>query len=229
MNLKQWDGLETNVVIHAPMEDVIAKMKAKAELCVTSPPYGVGMIPTKGGGRTTSGKITKKKTKDVEYDSLVDKFEDADYDRWLTKILKVSQIVFWNVPAKGRNYLGNHKPFGQIVWTKSGTIPFANRGVIYGHEHIWLLGDEERIVKPIYSHWPITQQRGSLHPAPFPIELVVKAITHTTKPGDTVFDPFGDLGQQRPWRRLWAAATSPAMSRSNTSDGSRSDSKRRRR
>jgi DNA modification methylase len=195
MKLADWDGITSNVIINASMEEVLEKMKFKADLCVTSPPYSVGNIPTKGGDATK-----RVKTKNLKYDRVEDNFDEADYELWLNLILKKSQITFWNVPAKqlDRKFgvQGPHRePFGQVVWTKSnGSVPFDKNGVIYSHENIWVFGDQEKIIKPFNSVWSMPTQRLSKHPASFPIDLPARAIRHCTKPGDVVLDPFGGSG-----------------------------------
>jgi site-specific DNA-methyltransferase (adenine-specific) len=206
MKLKDWDGIQTDVVINAPMEEVIAKMVAagtEPDVVITSPPYGVGQIPSKGGSADK-----RVKTKNLEYDKVKDDFNEESYETWLKTLVKVAPLVFWNVPAKQGRPFGTDKvkPFGQIVWTKSnGTIPFANKGVIYAHEHIWLFGDPERLTKPLWSVWNFASQRLSKHPAPFPPALAARAIQYSTQPGDLVFDPFGGSGT--------TAATAKVMGR----------------
>jgi DNA modification methylase len=192
LKLSEWDGKTKNVIINAPMADVIAKMKMTAAMIVTSPPYSVGKIPSKKG---TSEK--RQKTVDVTYDSVEDVFTEGDYTQWLSLCLKVSPIVFWNVPAKQAKPFGTvfNKPFGQVIWTKAmGTIPFATKGVIYAHEYIWLVGNPDALVRPVYSVWNFPSQRFSKHPAPFPAQIAAKAIDHASKPGDLIMDPFGGSG-----------------------------------
>lgn len=207
LTIAEWDGEERNVVVNAPMLDVICKMKnvgkMKPDLIFTSPPYGVGSIPMKRG---TSEK--RVKTKDQKYDSVEDTFTDENYREWLKLCNEISPITFWNVPAKQQRKFGIDavEPFGQVIWTKAmGTIPFATKGVIYAHEYIWLVGDSTKLNKPVYSVWNVASQRYSKHPAPFPPELPARAIQHSTMPGDLVFDPFGGSGT--------TAATAKAMGR----------------
>jgi DNA modification methylase len=150
----------------------------------------VGKIASVGGNAKN-----RVKAKAFKYDEHKDEFSSEDYRRWIQCCIENSHLTFWNVPAKqGRDYNPGQTPFGNIVWTKAGTMPFSVKGVIYAHEYIYLFGDPERILKPIYSHWSIQQQKLSLHPAPFPPEMVAKALAHCTKEGDTVFDPFGGSG-----------------------------------
>lgn len=196
LSLKEWDGKTKNVIVNAPMDDVISKLRNVGKLTVrtivTSPPYGVGKIPQKKG---TSEK--RQKTVDQTYDSIEDSFTDSKYAYWLKLCESISPITFWNVPAKQDRPFGTDvvKPFGHVIWTKAmGTIPFATRGVIYAHENIWLVGNVDALIKPVYSVWNFASQRYSLHPAPFPAEIPARAIQHSSKVGDLVFDPFGGSG-----------------------------------
>jgi DNA modification methylase len=207
VSLKEWDGKTKNVIVNAPMNDVISKLKnvgkLKIKMIVTSPPYSVGKIPSKKG---TSEK--RKKTVDVTYDSVEDSFTEQNYADWLKACLSVAPLVFWNVPAKQAKPFGTdvHKPFGQVIWTKAmGTIPFATKGVIYAHEFVWLLGNADELIRPVYSVWNLPAQRFSKHPAPFPVQLAAKAIDHGSKPGDLILDPFGGSGT--------SAAVAKAMGR----------------
>ena len=209
MKIKDWDGIQTNVVINAPMEEVMEKIQVQPTMIVTSPPYGVGSIPQKRG---TADK--QQKTIDMQYDSVEDSFSDTQYEQWLEMCVTLAPLVFWNVPVKqhrpfGVTQMGRAEPlspFGQVIWTKAmGTIPFASKGVIYAHEYVWILGDQKKLVKAPYSVWNLPAQRYSKHPAPFPPQLAAKAIHHGSRPGDLIFDPFGGSGT--------TAATAKAMGR----------------
>ncbi len=199
ITVNDWDGEQTNVVIHGSFDDVHAKIVAAKRLqidcTITSPPYSTD------GGRLPSsrGNATKRiRTDESKYESGGDIYDDEVYRAWTLKCVDLtSGVVFWNVPPK-LSKIHTHaitKPFGEVIWKKDGgTIPFARKGVIYAHEYILLFGNHEKLTKPVRSIWGMVPQRKSLHPAPFPIQLPAKAIRHATCQNDLVFDPFGGSG-----------------------------------
>jgi DNA modification methylase len=191
--VKQWDGTETNLVLHGEFEEVFAKAKFKVDLTVASPPYSTAghRMPSSPGNSEN-----RVRTIDKKYDKSEDEFKIEDYRAWLHQCIYMNGgVTFWNIPPKMSRWTWGYKPFSEIIWRKKGGfIPFARNGVINQHEHILLFGDHTKIRKPMTSVWEMTPQRSSKHPAPFPIDLPAKAIAHCTNKNDVVFDPFGGSG-----------------------------------
>lgn len=175
------------------MEDVCKKMKFKADLAFTSPPYGLKgeILTTKSTGARTKAQVHN------QYDSTEDSFTENQYLAWLTSLRIASHITFWNVPAKQYERAFGVEPAqatGQIIWKKPASVPFPRNGIIYFHEYIWMFGDPKRVLTPMNSVLEAHVQYNSKHPAPFPPELPAKAIQCCTEPGQVVFDPFGGSG-----------------------------------
>jgi len=204
IKVEEWDGLQTNVVIHGAFEEVYKKAQIRADLLVTSPPYPTSTtryIPSLGGN-VNDRTVTRNRL----YSKSHAKVGESDYLRWAQLCIGFAPLVFFNIPARVLDYDLGAKPFNHVVWVKTnGAVPFAHKGVVRFHEFILLFGDHKRLNKPMRSVWEMASQRGSDHPAPFPINLPARAIHYGSKPGDLVFDPFGGSGT--------TAAVAKAMNR----------------
>ena len=84
-----------------------------------------------------------------------------------------------------------------IIWARAGGINYNPAFYVPTHEWIlvfakrdWRLRD--RAASGVGDVWYVPQESGSEHPAPFPIDLPLRAI-ETTQPG-LVIDPFAGSG-----------------------------------
>lgn len=99
-----------------------------------------------------------------------------------------------------------------VIWVKPSPAradPLHERRPLTQHEYIFLLVPEADNRRKLIYPWQldeVPEARGSVwhlpvgrkvphgHPAPFPDELVSRCVRLTTKPGDTVLDPFCGSG-----------------------------------
>lgn len=89
-------------------------------------------------------------------------------------------------------------PLRQIViWARAGGVNFSPAFYLPTHEWIVILAKEEFRLRDKSASgagdvWYIPQESGTVHPAPFPLELPQRAIETTT--AQTVLDPFMGSG-----------------------------------
>jgi len=177
----------------------------KADICFTSPPYGVGSMEIDGN------ESTQKK-----YES----FEDSGYDWYefvkkvLIECLKVSDEVFYNIGMVQANKVDlmrlpvtmseNFKDI--IYWVKDTCAPHIQGGVINNRcEFILCFGDNKRKFKNAQfsqgSYFNVIEggnasgnEYAKIHKATFPIYLPTNIIENFSPKNGVVYDCFGGTG-----------------------------------
>jgi site-specific DNA-methyltransferase (adenine-specific) len=188
---------------------------------VTSPPYNqLGKRqPAKGSGIMQGNRWLSK----VAAKGYVDDMQEADYLAWLAsvadalaRVARPGASFFFNHKVRWREGAMLH-PIDyvrawpgwtlkqEIIWDQAGAIAFNCGLFAPTDERIYWL------VKPgaaptwnpgaagMLSVWRVDRNRhikGSIvgHPCPYPVEIPKRCIEATTKPGDTVLDPFAGSG-----------------------------------
>ena len=179
------------------------------DLVVTSPPYNLGIRKTFGKDTTDNwkGKWNNSKLQASGYDSHDDYMPEDKYIEWQRNVLTE---CFRLIPETGAIFY-NHKwrvqkgifqqrreivegfPLRQIIiWKKAGGINFNEGYFLPTYEVIYLIAKPEFKLAPKANRygdvWEIMQQKGSWHPAPFPLELASRCVESTT--GNIILDPF---------------------------------------
>jgi DNA modification methylase len=155
-----------------------------ADLVFTDPPYGVEY---QSNQRTKSDKFEVLKNDDVflDIEPVIRKFNKGFIFVWTS--WKV--VTTWIEKLKGFGY-----PTNIIVWDKGGggigdlEKTFASD---YELALVWHNGNKLP-AKRIGSVWDIAKDGSSSykHPTQKPVQLAVHAITHTTRPKQSVLDLF---------------------------------------
>jgi DNA modification methylase len=206
---------------HADCEAVLPGL-SDVDLMFTSPPYNLGTSPNGGGfghyrdGQSSGGgkarKWSGRGADGIAYATHADAMPYPEYRDWQRRALTA---CYGALSPKGAVYY-NHKPRVQkdglwlptdlipnlpvrqiITWARAGGTAFAPTNYLPTYEWIiviakpaWRLAD--RSASGAGDVWQVAQQRNSDHPAPFPLELPMRAIT-TTGPA-LVCDPFAGSG-----------------------------------
>jgi len=146
------------------------------------------------------------------YSSHGDDYAYDEYARWQRSVL----LECWRLLRDDGMIFYNHKPRVQlgllqtpldlnpglplrqiIIWNRSGGINFSPSFYVPCHEWICVFAKPEarllnRSVSQIGDVWTLGPERYNPHPAPFPVELPLKALQ--TVSGDVVLDPFMGSG-----------------------------------
>lgn len=194
----------------------------RAGVVITSPPYNLGGAPWPHLGHWKSGDSPGGKSKwrngsdgsgGVTYLSHEDKLPHDEYVAWQQQILGLlwehclaeDGAIFYNHkprPIGGRLWLplelNPGLPLRQIViWARAGGMNFNPTAYVPTHEWLMLFARpgfrlRDKSASGVGDVWYIAQESGSLHPAPFPVELPLRVL-ETTIAG-RVFDPFMGSG-----------------------------------
>lgn len=197
--------------------DCIEVMKdipdASIDLVITSPPYNLAVKKTFGKEITKSwkGKANNSKLQATGYDAHDDYMPEDKYIAWQKKVLaecfrviKDTGCIFYNHKWRVQKGLFQQRaeiidglPLRQIIiWKKAGGINFNEGYFLPTYEVIYMLAKPGFKLPPKVNRygdvWDIMQQKGSWHPAPFPVELAYRCVEATT--GDWILDPFVGSG-----------------------------------
>lgn len=185
------------------------------DLAVTSPPYNMNL-------RVQNGKYVKRlndhsttKYSGFSDDVPVEQFYEF-HSKVLGELLRVSQIVFYNVGIVTGSKNAFFRIFGKyydrlkdvIVWDKTTAQPAIHEGLLNRQtELIFVFQQPDRAMKRTFEKrnfdrgtlsdlWQIPRQRSvtPTHKAVFPEALVEKIITNFSDPGDLIYDPFMGTG-----------------------------------
>jgi DNA modification methylase len=178
------------------------------DLVVTSPPYNLGL--------TKRSKPRSKKDSTWNNCKLYDGYGDYDdnmphdeYVAWMRDVLSEC----WRLISDDGAIYFNHKPRIQkgkvwlphelnpglplrqnIIWDRGQGFNFGSTFYTPSHEYIMMFAKPKfRLLKgkPL-DVWSFGFARKNDHPAPFPVELPLRAIRHTN--AKTILDPFMGSG-----------------------------------
>jgi site-specific DNA-methyltransferase (adenine-specific) len=204
------DGI---TLYHGDCREILPTLP-KVDLVFTSPPYNMGQ-PAPGG--LVTGRLGKRGgggywTGDLAngYGACSDNMPWAEYEAWQADILGKC----WSVLSHNGAIFYNHKPRPTvyqvwlplslnpglplrqvIVWDRGGGVNFNSTYYLPVSEWILLFAKADFRLKGRHTEcdvWRVSQERGSEHPAPFPVALPERAISSTT--AQTVLDPFSGSG-----------------------------------
>jgi len=169
---------------------------AKADMIFTDPPYGIAYV----------GKTKKRLT--IQNDAM----SDADFSAFLGKAFGAMRKVcdggapYYVCHADGKTMLfrqalldSGFEVKQSVIWAKQSFVlgrqdyQWQHEPILYGWAagatHKWYGGRTQTTV------WEIDRpSRSEEHPTMKPVELCVKAITNSSRNGDTVLDLFGGSG-----------------------------------
>lgn len=181
----------------------------------TSPPYNLGE-KAKNSNQWSGGKSGRWKNAALQngYANYDDNMPYEKYKAWQGEILSemwraLSPIgaIFYN--HKPRIFNGDlrlptawtsHIPLRQIViWNRGGVINFSP--YFFGPMQEWVMifakpdfHLKSRGASGVGDVWNITPEINTKHPAPFPLELVMKPLRELGPEYKTVCDPFSGSG-----------------------------------
>jgi DNA modification methylase len=197
----------TSKIVHGDCLDVMRTMEdSSADLIVTSPPYNLAG-GTKGFGPKSLWKAAKLAK---GYDSYSDDLPYPDYVEWQ----KACLTEMWRLLSPTGAIFYNHKPRVQggilqtplelnpglpvrqiIIWKRPGGMNFSRSFFLPTHEWIVVFAKPDfRLVSGSSGKdvWEIMEERNNDHPAPFPLELPLRAIEATS--ARRILDPFSGSG-----------------------------------
>ena len=195
--------------------DCIEVMKTMPDGCidgiVTSPPYNLNIRKTFNNTENWKGKWNKSKLQSESYDVHDDYMPEDKYIAWQQNVLKEcfrlikdDGAIFYNHKWRVQNGKYQQRleiidglPLRQIIiWKKAGGINFNEGYFLPTYEVLYLIAKPKFKLAPKTNRygdvWEITQEKGSWHPAPFPIELAKRCVEAI--PGNVILDPFSGSG-----------------------------------
>lgn len=195
--------------------DCVSVMKdmpdQSVDLVVTSPPYNLNIRKTFNNTKEWKGKWNSSKLQSKGYDTHNDYMPEPKYIAWQKEVLaecfrviKDTGAIFYNHKWRVQNGLYQQRPeiieglpLRQIIiWKKAGGINFNEGYFLPTYEVIYLIAKPKFKLAPKANRfgdvWEITQEKGSWHPAPFPVELASRCVQSTT--GNIILDPFVGSG-----------------------------------
>lgn len=175
------------------------------DMIFTSPPYNLDLSKSKGDFK-------------LKYDNYEDNLEWEDYCEWQTdilnecfRIIKNEGYLFYNHKDKFKNEtyknpinIINKSKWNirqNIIWYRKNCFNFTTGGFGDMYENIYFLY-KNKIPKINTRHsilgdvWEINIEKNNSHPAPFPLELPLRAIysIFDNEEGKVVMDIFNGSG-----------------------------------
>lgn len=175
------------------------------DLVVTSPPYNLGSRYA----NQSEGAIQGKWSKVIQYDDYQDNMPEDEYREWqrwtilqLWRIIKPTGAIYYNHRPRIQNGESWHRfdliPEGVtlrqvIIWKRPKGHNFNEGYFVPSYEWIFLLAKPGYRLNKGWSGqgdvWEFSPQNGSEHPAPFPLDLPLRAI-QASYGCEVVLDPF---------------------------------------
>ena len=207
----------TATLIHGDCLDELRNMEDKSyKISITSPPYNMNLRVR--NGKHCSRQIVKELS--TKYNNYPDNLTMDEYLKFNIKVIeqliRVSEIVFYNVQILTGNKSALYKLFGYfsenikelIVWDKVNAEPSISNGVLNSRFELVIVfaRNEYAITRQfkdscfdkgeLQNLWQIKRglKTHSSHGAIFPLELVDKIITNFTNKDDIVLDCFMGTG-----------------------------------
>ncbi len=202
-----------NKIICGDSIDIMKKMPDESvDLVITSPPYNLSIRKTyKETAKNFKGKWNNSKLQLEGYDVHNDYMPEDKYITWQQNVLKEcfrlikdDGCIYYNHKWRVQKGLYQQRleiieglPLRQIlIWKKAGGINFNEGYYLPTYEIIYLIAKPKfKLANKVYKYgdvWSITQEKGSWHPAPFPLEIPKRCIESTN--GDVILDPFMGSG-----------------------------------
>ncbi len=202
----------TCVIYHGDCLDIIPRLRKRADIVVTSPPYNMGLVPGGNGrGMYRPGASNKAGRFRDGYEQHDDAMEQGDYDDWQRACL----TAMWRHVTRGVFY--NHRPRVEhgrlrtplgmdygiplrqiIIWDRGTGIDVNYRHFCTRQEWILLFAKQkftlvDHAASGMGDVWRLgMEHKETGHPAPFPIGLPARVIAATG--ARSVLDPFMGSG-----------------------------------
>jgi modification methylase len=205
------DDYKNKIICGDSLSVMQAMPDASIDLIITSPPYNLNIRKTFNNTKEWKGKWNNSKLQAKGYDQHSDYMPEDKYITWQQNILKEAfrlikddGAIFYNHKWRVQKGLYQQRteiikdlPLRQIIiWKKSGGINFNEGYFLPTYEIIYLIAKPNfKIANKAYRYgdvWEITQEKGSWHPAPFPLELASKCVESSH--GNLILDPFMGSG-----------------------------------
>ena len=199
-----------NKVINGDCIEVLKQLPENSvDLIVTSPPYNKHSANRKCGSSDSWQKAN------INYDGFDDNLDESVYQaqqrevlRECLRVLKRTGSIFYNHKARiikhatifPHEWLGGFIVRQMVVWNRKATPMLEPIRFMPITEYIFWITKERTTPKfngEAFSYseiWEIPAQKDNDHPAPFPIEIPLRAILSTTDKDDIVLDPYGGSG-----------------------------------
>lgn len=202
----------TNQIIQGDCLEVMKDIPDQSiDACIMSPPYNLHIRKTFKNTDAWKGKWNRSKLQSEGYDKHNDYMPEDKYIAWQKKVLaecfrliKNDGAIFYNHKWRVQNGLYQQRPeiieglpLRQIIiWKKAGGINFNEGYFLPVFEVIYLIAKPDFKLAPKVNRygdvWEITQEKGSWHPAPFPLEFASRCVEAVK--GNLILDPFMGSG-----------------------------------
>lgn len=201
-------------VIHGDALEVMRSMPSGSyDIVVTSPPYNLRTTTSGGFGPNSLWRQAREVGGLAGgYDGYSDDLPEEEYEVWQNACVKEMLRL---VRPRGGGVFYNHRwrsqggqwqdrraifdgvPIRQIIIWSRGPGVNANRTMFMpAYEVVYLLTNPGFVLEPgmqgMTDVWAFPPEKGSDHPAPFPVELPLRCIKATG--AKRVLDPFGGSG-----------------------------------
>lgn len=167
-----------------------------ADMMFTDPPYGMGYS---GRGEQTSKPIANDEVDDKALREMLSESFARSFG-----VLKdgACAYVCYHQGTTGTVFMeafmqAGFKFASNLIWVKN-VASMGWQDYRYRHEPImygWKPGEHFNAGdRAENSVWEVARESGYLHPTTKPVELVMRALRNSSKPGDTVYEPFSGSG-----------------------------------
>ncbi len=207
--------METNIIKCGDALEELKKLPdSTINTVVTSPPYNKKGI--QNGKTQNSNQIWQKHN--IDYNEYHDNMPENEYQNWIIEVINElhrvitpdGSIFFNHKPRRHNNqarlptefiHKTNAHIYQLIIWNRKNSPNIRKDHLLPNTEHVyWLSKNKPKTfrgnIDPKYlgEIWDISPQRQTIHPAPFPAQLVENCVLLTTQPDDIVLDPFNGIG-----------------------------------
>lgn len=200
-----------NQIICGDAIDKMSKMPDESiDLIVTSPPYNL-KNSTGNGMKDGRGGKWENAALQSGYSHHPDNMPHKQYVAWqracinqMLRLLKDDGAIFYNHKWRVQGGLLQDRhdilegfPVRQIIiWQRKGGINFNPGYFLPTYEVIYLITKPNFKLAPKANRhgdvWEFAQERNNPHPAPYPLELILRCIESTT--AKIILDPFMGSG-----------------------------------
>lgn len=210
--LPQFSLLHADIYQGDCLEVMRQMPSGSVDLVVTSPPYNLALSKRSGMKKSAKSSNWHNAKLADGYRSYDDALPHDQYVEWMQNVLRES----WRLLSDDGAIFLNHKPRIQkgklwtplelnpdlpvrqiVIWDRGSGMNFNRSFFTPSHEWIVILAKSEfRMTKTETKFpkdvWHFPPERKNDHPAPFPLELPMTAIEHTS--AKVVLDPFMGSG-----------------------------------
>lgn len=191
----------------------------RATMMFTDPPWNVaiGQNPVESRHRET---LENDDLSDVDFEKFLDAFieQSAPYVDGDIYVVLASRTMHW---LSGAMYRRGFHHSGTIIWVKDRFV-LTRCNYQTRFEPIWYGWSKKKKSsfcgrRDLDDVWEVPRpQKSDEHPTMKPVELMVRAVMNSSKPGDLVLEPFSGSGAtiiscEQTGRRCYAVDLSPTF------------------